>query len=179
MQFQTRYGEHTTIKVHNVDFNFKVKIKFESIENKLNTKGSSSRKALYEALQDVAAHVVIEAEGLAQASVITLSVIVKAIEKEGFTFLKGNRERMKLEGESGTFVSKVAHSTRWHIYISAVQGNFLAGNFPRKLILIIDNKAVPVNYAIRACKPLQMPQALQSGGRDWRSCEGGTPRYGA
>ena len=58
---------------------------------------------------------------------------------------------------------KVAHSTRWHLYISAIQGSFLAGNFPLKLILIIDNKTAPVNYTIRACKPLQMPQeALQS-----------------
>ena len=58
LQFKARYGEHTTIKVHNVDV--KVKIKIDSIEDKLNKKGSSSRQALYEALQDVAAHVVIE-----------------------------------------------------------------------------------------------------------------------
>eukprot|EP00967_Tisochrysis_lutea_P159151 scaffold328761_cov54-Tisochrysis_lutea.AAC.1 len=69
---------------------------------------------------------------------------------------------MKLEGESGTFVSKVAHSARWHLYISATQGTFINGNFPRKLLLSIDGKPVPVNYAIRACKPLQMPPALQS-----------------
>ena len=83
------------IKVHNVEV--KVRIKIESIEDKLGKKGSSSRKALYEALQDVAAHVVVEAEGLAQASVITLSVIVKAAEKEGFTFLKIPRKPKKKE----------------------------------------------------------------------------------
>ena len=96
-----------------------MQIKVESIEDKLNKKGTSTRKALYEALQDVAAHFVVEADGLAQASKITLSTLVKAVEKEGLTFLKGNRERMKLECESGTFVSKVAHSTRWHLYVAA------------------------------------------------------------
>eukprot|EP00967_Tisochrysis_lutea_P083092 scaffold115330_cov33-Tisochrysis_lutea.AAC.1 len=53
-QFKARYGEQTMIKVHNVEV--KVRIKIESIEDKLGKKGSSSRKALYEALQDVAAH---------------------------------------------------------------------------------------------------------------------------
>ena len=42
---------------------------------------------------------------------------------------------MKLEGESGTFVLKVARSTRWHLYVSAAQGTFLSGNFPRKIVL--------------------------------------------
>ena len=52
-----------------------VRICKESIEEKLNKKGTSSRKALYEALQDVAAHIVVEADGLAQASKITLSAL--------------------------------------------------------------------------------------------------------
>ena len=57
-----------------------MQIKIDSIEDKINKKGTSSRKALYEALQDVAAHFVVEAEGegLAQASTIMLSAIVKA-----------------------------------------------------------------------------------------------------
>jgi len=105
---------------------------------------------------------VVEADGLAQASKITLSILVKAVEKEGLTFLKGNRERMKIEGESGTFVSKVAHAPRWHLYVAATQGSFLTSNFPRKLLLNIDNSVVPVNYAVRACKALQMLPAMQS-----------------
>ena len=48
-----------------------MRTKIESIEDKINKKGTSTRKALYDALQDVAAHLVIEAEGLAQASQIT------------------------------------------------------------------------------------------------------------
>ena len=40
-QFKERYGEQTTIKVHGVEV--KVRIKIESIEDKLNKKGSSSR----------------------------------------------------------------------------------------------------------------------------------------
>mmetsp|Transcript_3850 Transcript_3850/g.12284 ORF Transcript_3850/g.12284 Transcript_3850/m.12284 type:complete len:258 (-) Transcript_3850:688-1461(-) len=69
---------------------------------------------------------------------------------------------MKLEGESGTFVSKVAHAPRWHLYVAATQASFLTSNFPRKLLLNIDNTVVPVNYAVRACKALQMPPAMQS-----------------
>ena len=70
-QFRARYGPQTTIRVHQVDV--PVKIEIESIEDKLNKKGASSRKALYVALQDVAAHFVVEleADGLAQASKIT------------------------------------------------------------------------------------------------------------
>ena len=97
----------------------------ESIEEKINKEGSSSRKALYNALQDVAAHLVVEADGLVQAAQINLSALILAIEKVGLTFLKGNRERMKLEGGAGTFVSKAAYSTRWHLYVSAGQGSFL------------------------------------------------------
>ena len=82
-QFQARYGLQTTIRVHQVDV--AVQVKIESIEDTLNNKGTSSRKALYEALQDVAAHFVVEADSLAQASKITLSILVKAVEKEGLT----------------------------------------------------------------------------------------------
>eukprot|EP00967_Tisochrysis_lutea_P079802 scaffold109323_cov31-Tisochrysis_lutea.AAC.1 len=94
-QFQARYryGLQTITRVYQVDV--AVKIGIESIEDKLNKKSTSTRKALYEALQDVAAHFVVEADGLAQASKITLSILVKAVEKEGLTFLKGNRERMQ------------------------------------------------------------------------------------
>ena len=81
-------------------------------EGKLNKKGTTSRKALYEALQDVAAHIVVEADGLAQASKISLSALVKAVESQGLTFLKGNRERVKLEGESGTFVYNLCRKWR-------------------------------------------------------------------
>ena len=37
-------------------------------------------------------------------------------------------------------------------YVLAGQGSFLDGNFPRKLLLQIDGKTVPVNYVIRACR---------------------------
>ena len=42
------------------------------------------------------------------------------------------------------------------------QGTFLSSNFPRKIVLTIDNKTVPVNYAVRACKPIAMPPNIQS-----------------
>ena len=103
---------------------------------------------------------VVEADGLAQAKQITLSTLIKAVEKVGLTFLKGNRERMKLEGGSGTFVSKAAYSTRWHLYVSAGQGSFLDGSFPRKLLLNVNNSIIPVNYGIRACKELRMPESI-------------------
>mmetsp|Transcript_17511 Transcript_17511/g.48916 ORF Transcript_17511/g.48916 Transcript_17511/m.48916 type:complete len:129 (+) Transcript_17511:483-869(+) len=92
----------------------------------------------------------------------TSAFSLKRSNKVGLTFLKGNRERMKLEGGAGTFVSKAAYSTRWHLYVSAGQGSFLDGNFPRKLILNVNNITIPVNYGVRACKPLRMPEKIQS-----------------
>eukprot|EP00967_Tisochrysis_lutea_P025994 scaffold30052_cov28-Tisochrysis_lutea.AAC.1 len=53
-QFKERYGEVTTLRINQIDIT--VRIKMESIEEKINKEGSSSRKALYNALQDVAAH---------------------------------------------------------------------------------------------------------------------------
>ena len=61
-----------------------------------------------------------------------------------------------------TFVSKAAYSTRWHLYVSAGQGSFMDGSFPRKLLLNIDNTTIPVNYGVRACKELRMPGSIQS-----------------
>ena len=61
-----------------------------------------------------------------------------------------------------TFVSKAAYSTRWHLYVSAGQGSFMDGSFPRKLLLNIDNTTIPVNYGVRACKELRMPDSIQS-----------------
>ena len=69
---------------------------------------------------------------------------------------------MKLEGGSGTFVSKAAYSTRWHLYVSAGQGSFMDSSFPRKLLLNIDNATIPVNFGVRACKELRMPETIQS-----------------
>ena len=179
-QFKERYGDITTLRINQTDISVRVKV--ESIDEKINKQGSSSRKALYNALQDVAAHLVIEAEGLAQAAQINLSAIIFAIEieKVGLTFLKGNRERMKLEGGAGTFVSKAAYSTRWHLYVLAGQGSFLDGSFPRKLLLLIDGKTIPVNYAVRACKAISMPANIQSPHKlmihgSLRGCKGWRP----
>ena len=54
-QFQAKYGDLTNIRVLSQDI--PVRIMIASIEGKLNKKGTTSRKALYEALQDVAAHI--------------------------------------------------------------------------------------------------------------------------
>ena len=62
-QFQERYGELSTPRINQTDI--KVRVTVESLEEKLNTRGSASRKSLYNALQDVAAHLVVEADGLA------------------------------------------------------------------------------------------------------------------
>jgi len=57
-QFKERYGDNTTLRIIQTDI--PVRVKVESIDEKINKKGSSSRKALYNALQDVAAHLVVE-----------------------------------------------------------------------------------------------------------------------
>ena len=77
-QFKDRYGELTTLRITQTDITVRVKI--ETLEEKLNKGGSASRKSLYNALQDVAAHIVVEADGLAQAKQINLSVLIKAVE---------------------------------------------------------------------------------------------------
>ena len=55
-QYQAKYGEQTNIRIQGVDI--AVRTKIDSIEDKINKKGTSNRKALYDALQDVAAHLV-------------------------------------------------------------------------------------------------------------------------
>ena len=52
-QFKERYGDITTLRINQTDISVRVKV--DSIDEKINKKGSTSRKALYNALQDVAA----------------------------------------------------------------------------------------------------------------------------
>jgi len=91
------------------------------------------------------------------ANRVNLSHLSKACARVGLRMAKGNREKRKINTNDG-LITTVGKKFVWHLYVIPMAGPTLGFNWPRILLLEIDDILRAIDYIIR--------ESLELGGKD-------------
>eukprot|EP00962_Isochrysis_galbana_P044297 scaffold17139_cov123-Isochrysis_galbana.AAC.7 len=104
-------------------------------------------------------HLVIRIQDKSIANRVNLSHLSKACARVGLRMLKANREKRKINTNDGLITTAGKKFVWvWHLYVIPMAGPILGFNWPRKLLLEIDDIMRAIDYIIR--------ESLELGGKD-------------
>jgi hypothetical protein len=180
-QFEAKYGGVLDFTFNGILIKFHVT--YEAISLNDGTGGSSSKaassaRAIASALSDIATHIVIKIYDTSIEGRITIGILNKACARSNIRMLKGNREKRKINTNEGLIVT-AGKKIVWHLYVLPMMGPALGFDWPRKLLVEVDNRIVAIDYVIR--------ESAQLGGKDKslcihyepRGCKGYIPEIGS
>jgi hypothetical protein len=152
-QFENKYGEGTTITFPDGKM-VEIAIIYSDISPKSGESSNdkaiarSNSRAIASALSDSATHIVLRLYKTGVANRIGLGHLKKMCDRAELTMLKGNQERLKMATKEG-LVSTGGRKFVWHLYVSPKVGSAMGFNWPRKLLIEVDNQIKATEYIVR------------------------------
>jgi hypothetical protein len=161
-QFENKYGERTTITFPDGKM-VEIAIIYSDISPKSGESSNdkaiarSNSRALASALSDSATHIVLRLYKTGVANRIGLGHLKKMCDRAELTMLKGNQERLKMATKEG-LVATGGKKFVWHLYVIPKVGPAMGFNWPRKLLIEVDNQIKATGYIVR--------ESAEMGGKD-------------
>eukprot|EP00967_Tisochrysis_lutea_P026973 scaffold31185_cov27-Tisochrysis_lutea.AAC.1 len=117
-------------------------VKFQTFDDKAKELPQASSRSMASAFKDVTAHLVVRNYKFEMKDYVTINSLAKALEHQGFIFLKGNQERTKVLTKEGIIVTQGKKEV-YHCYVAPRSGNFSTFDFPRKILLNVNGNPWP------------------------------------
>jgi hypothetical protein len=158
--FSLKYGESISLTICDKNITFEITYEDLTFKKAGISNSKANACAMASVLTDIFTHIVIRVIK-AIANRVGITHFKKGLLDAGLRMVTANRERRKIDTSAG-LLATAGKKFIWHIYVLPITSPTFGFNWPKKILIDVDEDKYSIYYAIRA--------SLELGGKDSNLC---------